>query len=86
MQSAEIAQLKQEVEMQKLAAHTITRFCICCMHIILENTGDEAVAIDRQLYERFSGAEIQLAEWQKESVGPVFGRFLEKSPDITIGG
>lgn len=86
MQSVEILQLKKELQMQKIAAHTITRFAICCMYVILLHTGEDVVAIDRELYEKFKGSEIQIAEWQDGGVGPVFGRYLEKSPDVMIGG
>lgn len=86
MQANEIRELRHEVEMQKLAAHTITRYCICCMHVIMMHTGEDVVAVDRELYEKFKGAEIQIAEWQDGNAGPVFGRFLEKAPDIIIGG
>jgi hypothetical protein len=86
MQAAEIRELKKAMEIHKIATHTITRFCICCMHVILLHTGEDVVSLDRELFEKFKGAEIQIAEWQEGNAGPVFGRFLEKSPDIMIGG
>jgi hypothetical protein len=85
MQAAELTRVKQELELQKIAAQTITRFCICCMYVIEQHTGEDVVAIDRELYEKFSGSEIQIAEYQA-GPGPVFGRFIEKSPDVRIGG
>lgn len=85
MQAAELRQVKQELEVQKIAAQTITRFCICCMYVIQLHTGEEVVAIEREMYEKFSGSEIQIAEYQA-GPGPVFGRFIEKSPDVRIGG
>jgi hypothetical protein len=86
MQGAELRRVKQELELQKIAAQTITRFCICCMYVIQLHTGEDVVAIDRALYRKLSGSEIQIAEWQDGNIGPVFGRYLEKSPDIMIGG
>jgi hypothetical protein len=86
MQAAEIRQLKETAGIQKIASQTIARFCICCMYVILEHTGDDCVAIDRALFKKLSGSEIQIAEWQEGNIGPVYGRYLEKSPDIMIGG
>jgi hypothetical protein len=86
MQAAELLRIKQELELQKIAAQTITRFCICCMYVIEQHTGEDVVSIGRDLYKKLSGSEIQIAEWQDGNVGPVYGRYLEKSPDIRIGG
>jgi|SRR5215472_7902499 len=86
MQEVELRILREELEKQKIAAATITRFAVCCMYVILQHTGEDVVAIDRELYEKLSGAEIQLAHWQNSEIGPVFGRYLEKAPPDNIGG
>jgi len=86
MQEVELRVLREELEKQKMAASTITRFCVCCMYTILLHTGDDCVAVDRELYNRLSGAQIQIAAWQDDEAGAVYGRYLEQSPDTNIGG
>ena len=86
MQEVELRVLREELEKQKIAASTITRFAVCCMYVILQHTGEDVVAIDRELFDKLSGAQIQLAHWHNSEIGPVFGRYLERAPDDNIGG
>jgi len=86
MQEVELRVLREELEKQKIAASTITRFAVCCMYVIQLHTGEDVVAIERELYDKLSGAQIQLAHWQRNDIGPVFGRYLEQAPDDNIGG
>jgi len=86
MQEVELRILREELEKQKIAAHTITRFAVCCMYVILQHTGEDVVALDRELYDKMAGAQIQIAHYQQGEIGPVFGRYLEQAPPDNIGG
>jgi len=77
MQAVDLANLRKELQIQKVSAETMARFGICLIHIILEHTGGDAVRIPAELYRRMYGAEIQIAQ-PAEAGGDVFGRYIEQ--------
>jgi hypothetical protein len=76
LQAARIAQLEQELTLQKTSAETIATFAICMIHIFNEMSGKKEVMIPADLYHRMVGAEIQLCQ-PPELNGAVLGRFNE---------